>query len=256
MDGKRIGNGSRKREEIGNREEIENSEEIRNREEIRKGNERENREKMGNRKEAWKKWFRRDNLLILILSGVLLFIITLPIEHDEEKTQGQSQISVEQQHQTTIKGQASTLGETENEDFASDLEMQLEEILSEMAGVGKVKVMITLKSSEELVVEKDEPMTRSSTNESDSAGGSRVITQMDSTETTVYTTIGSNSEPYVVKTISPQVEGVVVVAQGAGSGTVNQSITEMVQALFGVEAHKVKVVKMASASSDMQNSNN
>ena len=67
---------------------------------------------------------------------------------------------------------------------------------------------------------------------------------MEEQETTVYSTSGSSSEPYVVKTLYPKVEGVVVVAQGAGKGTVNKSITEIVQALFGLEAHKVMVVKM------------
>lgn len=53
-----------------------------------------------------------------------------------------------------------------------------------------------------------------------------------------------NNEPFVVKTLLPRVEGVVVVAQGAGTGNINKSITDVVQALFDVEAHKVKVVKM------------
>lgn len=53
-----------------------------------------------------------------------------------------------------------------------------------------------------------------------------------------------NNEPYVVKTLLPKVKGVVVVAQGAGTGNINRNITDMVQALFNVEAHKVKVVKM------------
>lgn len=109
--------------------------------------------------------------------------------------------------------------------------------------------MITLESSEELVVEKDEALVRSNTNESDSAGGNRIVNQIDTAPTTVYQTTGSDSEPYVVKTLSPRVEGVVVVAQGAGDGTVNKNITEMVQALFGVEAHKVKVVKMTQKNS-------
>lgn len=202
-------------------------------------------------KETWKKWFRRDNLLILILSGVLLFIIALPIKKEDSGTEAeQSGEGISQTQQDTgnkQSGSAAGSSETTSDrEFAAELEEQLEGLLSEMADVGKVKVMITLKSSEELVVEKDEPMTRSNTNESDSAGGSRIITQMDSAETTVYRTTGSDSEPYVIKTLSPRVEGVVVVAQGAGSGTVNQNITEMVQALFDVEAHKVKVVKMAS----------
>lgn len=198
-------------------------------------------------REKWKKWFRRDNLLILILSGVLLFIIALPTKKDSGRTEEQAGNGSDLTPGSVSRESTQSDTGTESGDFAKKLEEQLEGILSEMAGVGKVRVMITLKSSEELVVEKDEPVTRSNTNENDSAGGSRIVTQVDSAETTVYRTSGSDSEPYVVKTLSPQVEGVVVVAQGAGSGTVNQNITEMVQALFGVEAHKVKVVKMAAS---------
>lgn len=197
-------------------------------------------------KENWKKWFRRDNLLILILSGILLFIIALPAKESESgKKTGQEQTALQKSNGTAGQGLSrSGSGDTEYEDFASQLEGRLEAVLSEMSGVGRVKVMITLQSSEELVVEKDEPITRSNTNENDSAGGSRIVTEMNSAPATVFYTNGSESEPYVVKTISPTVEGVVVVAQGAGNGTVNKNITEMVQALFGVEAHKVKVVKM------------
>lgn len=189
-------------------------------------------------KEKWKNWFRRDNLLILILSGVLLFIITLPTASEGEKEEKRGTPK-------TVSEKAQPV-EKEQEDYALGLEKQLEETLCQMAGVGKVKVMITLQSSEELVVEKDVPVSRSNTSENDSAGGSRIVTQMDSSESTVYTTVGGENKPYVIKTILPKVEGVVVVAQGADNGTVNQNITEMVQALFNLEAHKVKVVKMAS----------
>ncbi len=193
-------------------------------------------------KEAWKKWFRRDNLLILILSGVLLFIIVLPTgDGNSAKKQKSAQVGT-QSAQENVRQQ----GETETQGGeVSELEKRLEGVISQMAGIGKVKVMITLQSSEELIVEKDEPVERSNTNETDSAGGSRLITQMDCAPSTVFRTVGNDSEPYVVKTLSPKVEGVVVVAQGAGNGTVDKNITEMVQALFGVEAHKVKVVKMA-----------
>lgn len=197
--------------------------------------------------EKWKKWFSKDNLLIVILSGVLLFIITMPTKDDKGKTDTEEITEdIWQQEQEGIPGETQRIQTARTEDFAGELEDELEDILSQMWGVGKVRVMITLKSSEELVVEKDENSNRSNTNESDSAGGSRIVTQMEGGKNTVYHTNGNGSEPYVVKTIAPKVEGVVVVAQGAGSGTVNENITEMVQALFGVEAHKVKVVKMMS----------
>ena len=72
------------------------------------------------------------------------------------------------------------------------------------------------------------------------------MSQVEFGDTTVYSTNGSVSEPYVVKTLTPRIEGVLVVAEGAGSGTTNRTISEIVQALFGVEAHKVVVVKMDS----------
>ncbi len=195
------------------------------------------------------KWFRRDNFIILVLSGILLVIIALPAKEDTgqkgSSTLLPSDRSFLQSESDRTEHDNSVSVEPDNgQAYASDMEKRLTDALSRIAGVGKVKVMITLKSSKELVVEKEQPVQRSSTNESDSQGGSRITSQMESEENTVYRTEGSLSEPYVVKTLPPQVEGVLVVAEGAGSGAINRTIVEIIQALFGVEAHKVQVVKM------------
>lgn len=193
-----------------------------------------------------KNWFNRDNLLIVVLTGVLLFIIALPTKDsasDETQSKETTQKAATQvQDVGTLQEENGYSGK--EQEYVAYLEERLEQTLSGMAGAGKVKVMITLQASEELVVEKDEPVSRSNSSESDSAGGSRVVTEMDAKETTVYRTVGDESEPYVVKTILPQVEGIVVLAQGSGTGNVDADITEMVQALFGVEAHKIKVAKL------------
>ena len=209
-------------------------------------------------KESWKqfiekkgirKWFKRDNLIILVLSGVLLLIIALPTKNSESGSHSA------QNNAGTVKTQenaskpkqstgASSASAGPSDDYALELEHRLSEILSGMSGVGKVEVMITLQSSEEQVVEKDRPISRSNTTETDSQGGSRNIYQTDSDETTVLDSNGSDSSPFVIKTLTPKVEGVVVVAQGAGSGDTSRNITEAVQALFGIEAHKIKVLKM------------
>lgn len=199
---------------------------------------------------GFRQWFRKDNFIIMILVGVLLVIIALPTEKNSRKEE-------EAEKSDTGGGMsASVLAEVEegeqgtDEAYVAYMEERLTEALSQMANVGKVKVMITLKASSELVVEKEQPVSRSSTEEKDSQGGSRVTASVDSEENTVYKTNGSVSEPYVVKTLPPQIEGVLVVAEGAGSGTVNRTIVEIAQALFGVEAHKVKVVKMNTAVSE------
>ena len=41
-----------------------------------------------------------------------------------------------------------------------------------------------------------------------------------------------------------EVLGVVVVAQGAGNPTIDAKILDAVKALFGIEAHKISIVKM------------
>jgi stage III sporulation protein AG len=191
--------------------------------------------------------FKKDNLIILILMGVLLFIIALPTGSsksgtDDDGDKNSSDISNNTMTDTISETYS---GQNDMEEYAATLESRLEAILSDVDGVGKVKVMVTLSSSEELVIEKDKPSSRSQTNESDANGGTRVVTQMESDEETVYSTEGNTSLPYVVKTIVPQVEGVVVVGEGCGTGSVDKNVTEIVQALFGLEAHKVKVVKMS-----------
>lgn len=203
---------------------------------------------MGSSREKWfreenfKKWFRKDNLIILILSGVLLFVIALPTGKSSGTDSGL--VTADFTDQALTKQDSASLAE---EEYTAQLEERLRETLSKMEGVGQVKIMITLKSSQELVVQKEQPYSRSSTTESDTQGGSRTISQIEMEDQTVYRTSGSDSEPYVIKTLPPEIQGVVVVAEGAGNGTVNRTIVEMVQALFDVEAHKVRVVKMETA---------
>ena len=203
------------------------------------------------KKKGLEKYFRRDNLLTLVLAGILLFIIALPTSDGEKADSGMKEKTKALSGETLQTGDGQTPGVNPgtgtDEDYAAAMEQRLTEALADMAGVGKVRVMITLKSSRGLVVEKEEQMEQSSVKETDSQGGSRISDQASREETVVRSTDGSNSEPYVVKSYVPEIEGVLVVAEGAGSGTINRTVTEVVQALFGVEAHKVKVVKMNSA---------
>ena len=202
------------------------------------------------------KWFRRDNLLILVLLGVLLFIVALPVKKEdpaatdtgmeitEQYNAGiltfSGQQNVAQQETVDVGTQAVTAGSTE--EYAAYLEEKLKKMLESIRGVGEVEVMITLESSEERIVEKDMTAERSQTEEQDSAGGTRTVSSSNTGYQTVYQE-GSQGSPFVVKTLTPKVEGVLVVAEGAGKGNMTGEITQVVQALFGVEAHKVKVLE-------------
>lgn len=196
--------------------------------------------------EKWKDFIRnKNNLVIMTLAGILLMVIALPVD---KKTSSISEKGINNTS-SLLEGEENIGGDDANEtadmeSYAARLEEKLENLLEKMDGAGKVKVIIMLRSSAEKIVEKDVPVVRSNTTEEDSEGGTRMVNTMDAGESTVYTSEGNAGEPYVVKMISPEVEGVLVLAEGAGSGTVSKDIADAVQVLFDIEAHRVKVIKM------------
>lgn len=180
---------------------------------------------------------RKDRLVILMLTGVLLLVIALPTSNQTEETEKESAQGESSAEETAVQ--------TAGSSYTQSLEERLAEVLSGVEGVGKVQVMITLRSTSEKVVEKDVTSQKESLQEEDSQGGSRTTQNTEESQTTVYgggETVGSG-EPYVTKELSPAIEGVVVIAQGGGDPVTVQDITEAVQALFDIDTHKIKVMK-------------
>lgn len=211
---------------------------------------RENREKWNSIKE---KWLKKDQLLILVLAGILLLVISLPVGKTEERDSEQNQAAgdimanfagVSNEAESQVEGGIGQGRSSVSMDYEREMEQRLLSILEAMEGVGQAKVMITLEASQELLLDKDVTGNSSETRENDSQGGERYVLQQDNQETTVLITQDGEDRPICVKTIYPQVEGVVVAAQGAGTGDVSRQISEMVQVLFGIDAHKVKIVKL------------
>lgn len=127
------------------------------------------------------------------------------------------------------------------------LEDTLEKFLSTIEGAGKVKVMITLESSKETIVEKDKTTVRAGSTEVDAAGGSRNTSDISDSEETLYIGgAGDHDTPYVKKIIAPRIAGVVVSSEGGNNPQIVVNITEAIQVLFGIDAHKIKIVKMIS----------
>ncbi|MBQ6806477.1 MAG: stage III sporulation protein AG [Lachnospiraceae bacterium] len=200
------------------------------------------------------KKLRKDQLLLLILSGILLCIIALPVkESDSDIFRMKSGLSnnnydtVEKQKQETTETYTTAFSESAYDSTSYTLywEAKLKEALAKIEGAGEVEVLITLKESETKILEKDIPEETSETLEADAEGGNRTITERRVEENTIYTVneTGQNV-PYVSKIIQPVVEGVVVIAQGGDSANVKQNIIETIQVLFGVDTNKIRVVKM------------
>ncbi len=118
------------------------------------------------------------------------------------------------------------------------LESKLENAFSCMEGVGKVKVVVTVKNKGEITVEKDESYSRSTTTEEDSAGGRRNVEEEAGRSETV---MKDGKEPFVVKESVPEVQGVLILAQGADSSQVQEKLINSAAVLLNLSVSKIQV---------------
>ena len=187
------------------------------------------------------KGLKKDQLVILLLFGILLVVIAIPVSPQGDGSSAEE--GSESSGIQTEEGSAGLSGGTAEETYEQRQERRLEEALRLVEGVGEVDVMITLKSTEEKVFRIDRDQSESSTEETDSSGGSRVVKTADSGETTVLTGSGSGESPVLEKELMPEIEGVVVSAQGGGDVRIQAEISAAMEALFHVPQHKIRVLK-------------
>lgn len=117
-----------------------------------------------------------------------------------------------------------------------DCEARLEEILSQVQGAGKVRVMLTVRSGPETVYQQD---TRLDT---DSQEGSEGIREENAT--VLISRGGGTEEPVVSQVLGPDYCGAIVVCQGADNPQVKLSVVQAVCSVTGLGADQVTVLKM------------
>ena len=131
----------------------------------------------------WGKMNRQQWLVILLL-GLLLMVIAFPVSKTDKEKNG--------------AGTAAFSSVTEESSGTkTELEKRLEELLENVEGVGKVKVMLMTDAGQGLY-----------------------------------------------STDSGEVTGVLIVAEGADNSVTIQKIQEAVMALFQIDAHKIRIMKM------------
>ncbi|NLU23509.1 MAG: stage III sporulation protein AG [Clostridiales bacterium] len=151
--------------------------------------------------------------LIVILAGILLMLVP-------------SLGSSAQKSNATDTADADTFSIEEQE-------TKMEDTLGKMGGVGKVQVMLTLKSGTELHLAED----------SDEKSGNESQTK---TETVIINRGSGTQDIVVTKRIYPEYQGAVVVCQGADTPSIRLAVTEAVRALTGLSTDKISVVKWNS----------
>ena len=182
---------------------------------------------------------KTENLVVLI---VILIVTVVAINYiwSDEKKDTDGKIKDDSNEKKTVG-----VVQVNNDLTQDDLEMKLENILKKISGVGDVKVMLTYSESSVLKPIYNEDSSVSNTNETDSSGGTRTVTETDSQREVVYKENNDGSkEPLTQSISSPKIEGAIIVASGAEDANVKSSIVQAVEAATGLATHKIQVFKM------------
>ncbi len=144
--------------------------------------------------------------ILVLLAGILL--MTLP-------TGGKEETPAQEQAQQTQPQQV-------------DMARELEEILAQIKGVGKVQVLLTQAAGERYEYQQDK-------NQSETA---------ESSDTVIITDSGRNQSPVLVQTLGPEYLGAVIVCQGASAPEVKLAVVEAVSKATGLSSDRISVLKM------------
>ena len=126
-----------------------------------------------------------------------------------------------------------------------NLEENLEDILSKIAGVGKVKVLVTYSETSEVVAMYNEKNTLNNTEETDTNGGVRKIEKTDTDKEIIYEEKNGQKTPITQKVIMPKIEGAIVTAEGASNPAIKTNIIQAVSAATGISTYRIQVFEMS-----------
>lgn len=149
----------------------------------------------------------------------------------------------------TVKSGFESRGENavSAENYCDVTEQRLEQILSQVEGVGRAQVMVTLENGIEYRYAADEKQSGDSvfTYASGSDSPSKVQEKEDREQS--YILIGSSGDrrPLVVTELSPRVRGVVVVCDGAKNPVIRQRVSQAVTTALGISSIQVCVIQSA-----------
>ena len=102
---------------------------------------------------------------------------------------------------------------------------ELEEILTNIQGAGRVQVMLTMRAGEQIIYQTDTPTA-------------------DRQDTVIVTGEDRAQDGLVQQIIAPTYRGAIILCQGADSASVCLAITDAVSKVTGLDSSQISVLKM------------
>ena len=182
-----------------------------------------------------------ENLIFFIVLLIITIVAINIIWNGNKQTNKQENV-------TSSKKLASKEEVNSNLDengSTNDLQQELENILSQIQGVGEVKAFINYSESSQVIAMYNENTKTSNTEENDTSGGVRKIQEVDSQKDIIYEEDNSGvKKPITQKVIEPKVEGAIITAKGANNPEIKANIIQAVEAVTGLATHKIQVFEM------------
>jgi len=170
---------------------------------------------------------QKTKMIILLVLGALgLVLVAFPLLFNSDSIDSTTKTEKQQQQDAQV--------------YKEDLEQRLTDILTNVDGVGQVKVMVTLDGENSKSIAYNETTSGSSSTDNTSRSSEQTTVSKDA----VLVKEGTETSPYTLEDKYPQVLGVVVVADGAQNVYVKSYITNAVKTALNISAHKVVVLPM------------
>lgn len=179
-----------------------------------------------------------ENLVFFIIILIITIIIINIIWNDKNTSKNIKEVDTNKKLATTNQVQVEQVSKEDT------LSQKLEAILSQIQGVGEVKVFINYSESSEVVAMYNENSKSSTTEETDTSGGIRKVQETDSQKDIIYQENNGTKTPMTKKVIEPKIEGAIITAKGANNIDVKTNIIQAVEAATGLATHKIQVFEM------------
>ena len=182
-----------------------------------------------------KQFFAKDlKLKVIVLLGILGMVLIVLSQFADDSQTGQGQ------------PQAIHNAELANQEYITQLEERLQSLISEIEGVGRNRVMVTLESGVEYVYAQEQ---RRSTDTTHSVSGEipvggRTQESVEQRFILVDTEFGRR-EALVLTRIPPRVQGVIIVCEGANDPVVEQKLISVITTALGIPSTRVSVVPIS-----------
>lgn len=174
----------------------------------------------------------------LVMIAVILIITLIAINYilkDDKKKEQKDNGKINNNYVETIE-----YSNTNESVGKSNLEERLSNILSCISGVGEVKVLLTYSETNKINPVYNEDKQSSTTEETDTEGGKRVISSVNNKKEVVY----SNDNVVTESVSSPQIQGAIIIAKGASNTKIKADIIQAVAAATGLSTYKIQVFEM------------